>query len=98
MKLISLFIENFGKLHRYALDFSEGQNTVCEENGWGKSTLAAFIKAMFYGLPRSRVQSLDDNERKKYEPWQGGTYGGNLVFECARGKFRAERSFGVRRA
>ena len=94
MKLISLFIENFGKLHRYSLDFSNGQNTVCEENGWGKSTLAAFIKAMFYGLPRTRAQSLDDNERKKYTPWQGGTFGGNLVFKCSRGKFRVERSFG----
>ena len=94
MKLISLFIENFGKFHRWSLDFSDGQNTVCEENGWGKSTLASFIKAMLYGLPRNRVQSLDDNERKKYAPWQGGTYGGNLVFECTRGKFRVERSFG----
>lgn len=94
MKLISLFIENFGKLHRYSLDFSSGQNTVCEENGWGKSTLAAFIKAMFYGLPKSSKRSLDENERKKYEPWQGGLFGGNLVFECSRGKFRVERSFG----
>lgn len=94
MKLISLFIENFGKLHRYSLDFSDGQNTVCEENGWGKSTLASFIKAMFYGLPKSGKRSLDENERKKYEPWQGGLFGGNLVFECSRGKFRVERSFG----
>ena len=94
MKICSLQIENFGKLHRYSRDFSDGLNTVCEENGWGKSTLAAFIKAMFYGLPRNRVQSLDDNERKKFTPWQGGTFGGNLVFECTRGKFRVERTFG----
>lgn len=94
MKLISLYIENFGKLHRCSLDFSEGLNTVCEENGWGKSTLASFIKAMFYGLPKSGKRSLDENERQKFTPWQGGTYGGNLVFECTRGKFRVERSFG----
>lgn len=94
MKLISLYIENFGKLNRWSLDLSEGLNTVCEENGWGKSTLAAFIKAMFYGLPKSGKRSLDENERQKFAPWQGGTYGGNLVFECTRGKFRVERSFG----
>lgn len=94
MKLIALDIENFGKLHRYKLDLRDGLNTVCEENGWGKSTLAAFIKAMFYGLPKSTRRNLDENERQKYAPWQGGTYGGNLIFECTRGKFRLERTFG----
>lgn len=94
MKLIALDIENFGKLHRYKLDLRGGLNTVCEENGWGKSTLAAFIKAMFYGLPKSTRRNLDENERQKYAPWQGGTYGGNLIFECTHGKFRLERTFG----
>ncbi len=94
MKLISLYIENFGRLNRFSLNCSEGINTVCEENGWGKSTLAAFIKAMFYGLPKSGKKNLDENEQRKYAPWQGGIYGGNLVFECTHGKFRVERTFG----
>ncbi|MBE6529290.1 MAG: hypothetical protein E7680_01640 [Ruminococcaceae bacterium] len=94
MKLISLSIENFGKLHRYDLTLNDGLNTICEENGWGKSTLAAFLKAMFYGLPKSNKHDLDENDYKRYTPWQGGVFGGNLVFSCEKGTFRIERSFG----
>ena len=57
MKLISCHIENFGKLHGYSLDFSDEKNILCAENGWGKSTLTAFIRAMFYGFPRKSKTS-----------------------------------------
>ena len=98
MKLISLSIENFGKLHRYDLSFADGLNTVCEENGWGKTTLAAFLKAMFYGLPKSGKKDLDENDYKHYTPWQGGHFGGTLTFSCKKGTFRVERSFGENEA
>ena len=58
MKLISCHIENFGKLHNYSVDFSDGANMVCEENGWGKSTFAAFVRAMFYGLEGDRKRDI----------------------------------------
>lgn len=47
MKLIKCHIENFGKLSDFTYDFTDGCNTVCEENGWGKSTLAAFLRDIF---------------------------------------------------
>lgn len=94
MKLISCYIENFGGLHQFSYDFKEGLNVILENNGWGKSTLAGFLKAMFYGLERTTRRSLDENERKKYEPWNGGAYGGNLVFEADNGVYRIERFFG----
>ena len=50
MKLLGCHIENFGKLSDLSLDFHEGINVINEANAWGKSTLAAFLKAMFYGL------------------------------------------------
>ncbi len=93
MKLIRLHVENFGKLHDFSYSFDKGLNILLEENGWGKSTLAAFIKAMLYGMPASSKQSLDENERKKYMPWQGGAYGGSLEFSTASGKYRIERFF-----
>ena len=96
MKLLRLHIENFGKLQSFDYSFGEGLNTLLEENGWGKSTLAAFIKAMLYGMPASSKQSLDENERKKYMPWQGGAYGGSLEFSTASGKYRIERFFGAK--
>lgn len=96
MRLISCYIENFGGLQKFSYDFKRGLNTILEENGWGKSTLAAFLKAMFYGMERTTKRSLDENERKKYEPWNGGAYGGNLVFEAEGNEYRIERFFGVK--
>ena len=96
MKLIRLHVENFGKLQNFDFSFEKGLNVLLQENGWGKSTLAAFIKAMFYGMPASSKQSLDENERKKYMPWQGGAYGGSLEFSTATGKYRIERFFGAK--
>lgn len=98
MRLLRLEIENFGKLQGYKLELTEGLNTVCEENGFGKSTVAAFIKAMLYGLPATTKRNLDKNERKKYTPWQGGTYGGSLEFESELGRFRIERFFAAKEA
>lgn len=96
MKLTGLHVENFGKLQNFDYSFDKGLNVILEENGWGKSTLAAFIKAMLYGMPASSKQSLDENERKKYMPWQGGAYGGSLEFSIASGKYRIERFFGAK--
>ena len=96
MKLIRLHVENFGKLQGFDYSFDGGLNVLLQENGWGKSTLAAFVKAMLYGMPASSKQSLDENERKKYMPWQGGAYGGSLEFSTKTGKYRIERFFGAK--
>ena len=94
MKLLRCHIENFGVLSGFDQEFAEGLNVLCRENGFGKSTLAAFIKAMFYGLPKSRTRSLTENERKRYDPWQGGKYGGFLEFEYQGVQYRVTRYFG----
>lgn len=96
MKLLRLEISAFGRLQDLTLDLTDGLNVLCRENGWGKSTLAVFIKAMLYGLPTTRKADLDRNERRKYRPWNGGRYGGSLEFESSRGRFRVERVFGER--
>ena len=54
MKLIKCYVENFGTLSKYSLSFSDNLTIIKEDNGFGKSTLATFIKAMFYGLPKSK--------------------------------------------
>ena len=96
MRILRLHVENFGTLKDLSLDFERGMNVLYHQNGWGKSTLAVFVKAMLYGLPASSKRSLDENERKKYTPWQGGAYGGSLEFESAKGSFRVERFFGAK--
>lgn len=94
MKLISLYIENFGGLSRYQLKFEEGITSVAEPNGFGKTTLAEFIRAMFYGFPR-KSKTLEKSRRQKYAPWNGGQYGGNLVFSHQGKRYRVERWFGT---
>ncbi len=94
MKLISCHIENFGTLSKRDFTFSDGLTVIKEENGFGKTTLADFIKAMFYGLPKSGHRDLRQNDRKRYVPWNGGNFGGSLVFETGGKKYRIERTFG----
>lgn len=93
MKLISCYIENFGRISKYSYEFTDGLNIIEEENGWGKTTFAAFVKAMLFGLEYTTARkNLVD--RNRYMPWQGGKFGGNLIFEVNGIKYRVERSFG----
>jgi DNA repair exonuclease SbcCD ATPase subunit len=94
MKLIRCHIENFGRLSDFDFEFSESVTAICQNNGFGKTTFAAFIKAMLYGLPRTGARSVVENERKRYDPWQGGQYGGFLEFEIDGCTYRVTRYFG----
>lgn len=94
MKLEKAHIENFGKLKNFDVQFNEESNLLLENNGWGKSTLAAFIRIMFFGFQNENKSSVVENERKKYDPWQGGVYGGQLTFAVGKKKYRIERTFG----
>lgn len=93
MELVNCYIENFGKFHKEYREFKNGLNTIKEDNGYGKTTLCAFIKAMFYGFDTSNKRGIT-NERKRFEPWQGGNYGGNLTFKIENKEYKIERFFG----
>ena len=98
MKLIRCHIENFGKLSDFTCEFTEGCNTVCEENGWGKSTLAAFLRVMLFGFRNEGKRDPIENERKRYTPWQKGVYGGELQFENRGKQYSVRRTFGNKAA
>lgn len=72
MKLISMHVDDFGGLHNYDYTFGDGLNVVLHDNGWGKTTMATFLKAMLYGYDTRRSKDITENERKRYLPWQGG--------------------------
>lgn len=94
MKLISCHIDNFGCLSNYTREFTPGLNVILAPNGFGKSTLAAFLRTMFYGFPRANPKgSLEKNPRKKYTPWQGGTFGGWVCFEAEGHTYQLHRGF-----
>lgn len=92
MKLISCYIENFGKLSNASFDFEKDITSINEENGFGKTTLSVFIKSMFYGLDYKRKKELYD--RTRYLPWNNLKCGGYLIFEINDIVYRIERTFG----
>ncbi|MBQ3506234.1 MAG: AAA family ATPase [Clostridia bacterium] len=94
MKLLSCYIENYGKISGETFTFNDGLTQLCKENGFGKTTLASFIKAMFYGLPSSRVNAKDFDDRQHFYPFNGGKFGGNLTFEMSGKTYKIERFFG----
>lgn len=96
MRIISCHIENFGKLSDFSYTFQEGLNPVCQENGWGKSTLAAFIRVMLFGFRNEGKRDGFENERKRYQPWQKGVYGGELQFETKGTAYSVRRVFGTK--
>ena len=98
MKLLGCHIENYGTLSDFSLRFDDGITVINEENGFGKSTLASFIKAMLYGLPQTTKRKVEENERLLRTPWQGGSFGGSLEFEAKGKSYRLERFFGSKAA
>lgn len=90
MKLLKCNIVGFGNWKNQTIDFQNGLTSVCEKNGFGKSSLASFIRAMFYGLERV---TKANNERKRALPFDGSPCGGSLDFEWQGNQYSIERSF-----
>ena len=93
MKIISVHVQSFGKLKDVDLALHDGINVIQNINGFGKTTMASFIRAMLYGFTYKTVGGLKDNAR--FAPWQGtGKFGGSMVVEHEGQTFRIERFFG----
>ena len=93
MRFVSCYIVGFGCFVNRQFDLSRNIVTMKEDNGWGKTTLSAFLESMLYGF-EGRSKDVSSNERMKYAPWSGGEYGGALVFIYNGKTYRIERSFG----
>ena len=93
MKLVSLYITNFGNLSDVEYKFNGDITSFCEKNGYGKSTLVGFIKSMFYGMETFKKNAASFLDREHYYPFKGGLFGGNIVFEYNNHTYRIERTF-----
>lgn len=85
-------IESFGKLKNVQLVINNRMNVICGKNDSGKSTLAAFIKFIFYGFDNT----VEPSEQKLYMPWNGGKVAGSIVFHFKEKKYKIEREFADR--
>lgn len=98
MKLLRCKVVAFGKLKNFEYEFTGGLNTIKQDNGWGKSTLATFVKAMFYGLDDGK-RSVAENERTRFKPWNSTeAFGGSVEFKWGEGEYRIERFFGAKKS
>ncbi len=98
MKLISCHIRNFGCLSEQDITFDSNIHKINNPNGHGKSTLAAFLKAMLYGLKTYKDSDKEMGDRKHYYPFNGGVYGGSLTCESNGITYVIERTFDFKSA
>ncbi len=94
MKLLSCNIYGFGAITDFKYSFTDGVNVICEDNGWGKSTFAAFIRIMLYGFNNEKAKELVNRERYRFKPWTGEEYGGELIIESEGVKYCIKKKFG----
>lgn len=95
MRIEEIYIKGFGKINNLEIEFGRGFNIVFGANESGKSTIQAFIKAMFYSLKGGRsLKGEVYAPLKKYRPWIGKEYKGSLRYVLDNGQaFKVERNF-----
>lgn len=86
-------IGKFGKLENQKYQFAPQINVIYGANESGKSTLMQFLKAMLFGLEKTRVRKTLDTYNR-YEPWDTPAYFyGSMIFEIGQQQFLLERKF-----
>lgn len=81
MKLISM-TATFGCLDGARLDLTDGLNVLVRPNESGKSTWAAFLTAMLYGIDTSqRAAKGKLPDKIRYQPWNGKAMEGIVELE-----------------
>ena len=81
MKIKSM-TATFGKLDKARLEPGDGLNLIYAPNEGGKSTWAAFWKAMLYGIDtRDRDKKGYLADKNRYQPWSGAPMAGEMELE-----------------
>ncbi len=84
MFIEKIHIDTFGKLSDFDLELSPGMNIIEGANESGKSTLAAFIKFILYGM--------NSREREAMASWRTGGAAGSLTVCVDSHRYRIERT------
>ncbi|MBQ7827900.1 MAG: AAA family ATPase [Clostridia bacterium] len=94
MVIHRIHIASFGPLRDFDFELYSGMNVIRGENESGKTSLAMFIKFIFYGLSGRSIDSLP-SERRKYVNWETGTAEGYIIASHDGKEYRIERSLSV---
>lgn len=100
MKILSIHVSSFGKLQNVDINFADGVNILAQKNGFGKTTLAAFIRAMLYGFKytsaRSSVKKRAESA-SRWLTWNGTQKAGGSMKVVHNGEtILIERYFGAK--
>lgn len=84
---------SFGSLQNAELTLDEGLNVITAPNESGKSTWAAFLMAMLYGVDSSeRTTKTNLPVKTKFKPWSGAPMEGRMELEWQGKRITIERS------
>ena len=82
MKIKSM-TATFGRLERARLEPGPGLTLIHAPNEGGKSTWAAFWRAMLYGIDtRNRDKKGYLADKNRYQPWSGAPMEGEITLDC----------------
>lgn len=82
MKIKSM-TATFGRLERARLELGPGLTLIHAPNEGGKSTWAAFWRAMLYGIDtRDRDKKGYLADKNRYQPWSGAPMEGEITLDC----------------
>lgn len=93
MKILNCHIEGFGGIVNKDFSFDGKISSLVFENGYGKTTLASFIKAMLYGLESYKKNSRGFEDRQHFAPFSGARFGGSLTLVFRGTEYKIERFF-----
>lgn len=86
-------IVSFGCITNTIITPEKGINLITAPNESGKTTLAHFIKFVFYGFSGQRVSNVSENEKKHYIPWDNPRAAGSVEFSLGSMRYRVEREY-----
>lgn len=92
MIIKELYINNFGKFNNFSIRLDKGFNLIYGENESGKTTILTFILMVLYGSS-SKSNDINQNDRKKYKPWNNQSMKGSLIVEKDNLEYKIERTF-----
>ena len=94
MRILELHINSFGKLKNTHINFSDKLNIVYGHNEAGKSTVHSFIKAMLFGMDRSKGRVHKNDAWARYSPWTApDDYSGSMRVGYKESIYRIDRDF-----
>lgn len=95
MIIESLHIDKFAGLSDFSISLGPGLNIIEGKNESGKSTVASFIKFLFYGLSGQKTNGEELSERERHMPFNSSYAGGSAVLISGGKRYILERRLSV---